>query len=73
MESRPYSWVALDPECEHPREEKEEKKEEDVMFAVTDMDLAKIMPSLTKTWLRRISTNKFLKKRLLSETLVILT
>ncbi|MBT2573789.1 spore coat protein [Bacillus sp. ISL-51] len=27
MESRPYSWVALDPECEHPREEKEEKEE----------------------------------------------
>ncbi|XYY60294.1 spore coat protein [Bacillus velezensis] len=26
MESRPYSWVALDPECEHPREEKEEKE-----------------------------------------------
>ncbi|MDF4189640.1 spore coat protein, partial [Ligilactobacillus salivarius] len=26
MESRPYSWVALDPECDHPREIKEEKK-----------------------------------------------
>ncbi|RXF79826.1 spore coat protein [Bacillus subtilis] len=26
MESRPYSWVALDPDCEHPREIKEEKK-----------------------------------------------
>ncbi|KDN91820.1 hypothetical protein EF87_16330 [Bacillus amyloliquefaciens] len=52
---------------------KKKKKEEDAVFAVTDMDLAKIMPSLTKTWLRRISTNKFLKKRLLSETLVILT
>ncbi|WP_339075690.1 spore coat protein [Bacillus velezensis] len=29
MESRPYSWVALDPECEHPREEKEEKEEKE--------------------------------------------
>ncbi|MBY8912458.1 spore coat protein [Bacillus sp. YC2] len=27
MESRPYSWVALDPESEHPREEKEEREE----------------------------------------------
>ncbi|MCO8147552.1 spore coat protein [Bacillus subtilis] len=26
MESRPYSWVALDPDCDHPREIKEEKK-----------------------------------------------
>ncbi|KXZ13533.1 spore coat protein [Bacillus nakamurai] len=26
MESRPYSWVALDPECDHPREEKEERR-----------------------------------------------
>ena len=73
MESRPYSWVALDPECEHPREEKKKKKAEDAVFAVTETDSAKIMPSSTRTWLKRISTNKFLKKRLLSETLVILT
>lgn len=32
MESRPYSWVALDPDCDHPREIKEEKN---AMVAVT--------------------------------------
>ncbi|MGQ9006909.1 spore coat protein CotX [Bacillus stercoris] len=28
MESRPYSWVALDPDCDHPLEHKEKEKEE---------------------------------------------
>ncbi|ARW06245.1 MULTISPECIES: spore coat protein CotX [Bacillus] len=27
MESRPYSWVALDPDCDHPLDDKEEKKD----------------------------------------------
>ncbi|MCY7782492.1 MULTISPECIES: spore coat protein CotX [unclassified Bacillus (in: firmicutes)] len=28
MESRPYSWVALDPDCNHPLDEEKDKKEE---------------------------------------------
>ncbi|MEC1755076.1 spore coat protein CotX [Bacillus mojavensis] len=27
MESRPYSWVALDPDCDHPLDEKDKKEE----------------------------------------------
>ncbi|MBG9769783.1 spore coat protein CotX [Bacillus vallismortis] len=27
MESRPYSWVALDPDCDHPLDEKEKKED----------------------------------------------
>ncbi|ADV96167.1 spore coat protein CotX [Bacillus subtilis] len=27
MESRPYSWVALDPDCDHPLDDKEKDKE----------------------------------------------
>lgn len=80
MESRPYSWVALDPDCDHPLDEKEKekdkKKKENViaMFAVMAMGfLATTMPSLTKIWLRQISINKSPMKQLLSETLVIST
>lgn len=29
MESRPYSWVALDPDCDHPLDEKEKDKKEE--------------------------------------------
>ncbi|AUZ25961.1 spore coat protein [Bacillus licheniformis] len=28
MESRPYSWVALDPDCDHPLDHKEKEKED---------------------------------------------
>ncbi|KAF1680175.1 spore coat protein CotX [Bacillus mexicanus] len=28
MESRPYSWVALDPDCDHPLDDKEKEKHE---------------------------------------------
>ncbi|MDM5301274.1 spore coat protein CotX [Bacillus subtilis] len=28
MESRPYSWVALDPDCDHPLDDKEKEKDE---------------------------------------------
>ncbi|MDR4436243.1 spore coat protein CotX [Bacillus tequilensis] len=29
MESRPYSWVALDPDCDHPLEHKEKEREKE--------------------------------------------
>lgn len=50
MESRPYSWVALDPDCDHPLDEKEKKKTENAiaMFAVMAMGLATTTPLSTK-------------------------
>ncbi len=52
MESRPYSWVALDPDCDHPLDEKKKKKEDrkchcDVCCNGNGF-LATTMPSLTK-------------------------
>lgn len=75
MESRPYSWVALDPDCDHPLDEKDKKKKENVIAisAAMAMDSAMTMLLSIKIWLRQILTNKSPMRQLLSEILVTST
>lgn len=75
MESRPYSWVALDPDCDHPLDEKDKKEERNVIAisAAMAMDSAMTMLLSIKIWLRQILTNKSPMRQLLSEILVTST